>query len=71
MYLILFAYAYNRNINVPFFFQKIELPFLAAVQMTLHDRFTDNVETIYKLTIKFIIETLIEGFDEAEGKKSH
>ncbi|XP_058789424.1 neuroglobin-like [Phymastichus coffea] len=54
---------FNREL-----FWKIELPFLAAMQMTLHDRFTDNVENIYKLTIKFIIETLIEGFDEAQAK---
>ncbi|XP_011505552.1 PREDICTED: neuroglobin-like [Ceratosolen solmsi marchali] len=48
------------------YFWKIESPFLAAMQMTLHDRYTENVENIYKLTIKFIIQTLIDGFDEAK-----
>lgn len=32
--------------------------------MTLHDRYTENVENIYKLTIKLIIQSLIEGFDK-------
>lgn len=45
--------------------QKIESPFLAAVKKTLGDRYTENVENIYKLTIKFIIKTLIDGFDSA------
>ncbi|XP_063992952.1 neuroglobin-like [Diachasmimorpha longicaudata] len=49
------------------FFWKIEAPFLEAVSRTLGDRYTDNVETIYKLTIKFIIETLIVGYDKAAG----
>ncbi|KAH9640047.1 hypothetical protein HF086_017608 [Spodoptera exigua] len=47
--------------------QKIEAPFLAAVESTLGDRYTPNVESIYKITIKFILETLIEGY-EAAGK---
>lgn len=54
-------------IRLLFFFQKIETPFLAAMQMTLHDRYTENVENIYKLTIKFIIQTLIDGFDNAQN----
>ncbi|XP_033231911.1 neuroglobin-like [Belonocnema kinseyi] len=47
------------------YFWKIEAPFLEAVKMTLDDRYTENVENIYKLTIKFIIQTLIDGFDQA------
>lgn len=47
------------------FSQKIEAPFLAAVESTLGDRYTPNVENIYKITIKFILETLIEGFEKA------
>ncbi|KAF0771713.1 neuroglobin-like [Aphis craccivora] len=44
---------------------KIEVPFLEAVKTTLGDRFTENIETIYKITIKLIIETLIKGYTEA------
>lgn len=44
-------------------FQKIEKPFLEAVKMTLGDRYTDNVENIYKITIKLIIETLEKGYN--------
>lgn len=50
--------------------QKIEKPFLSAVQNTLGDRYTENVEGIYKLTIKFIIETLITGFESANSKST-
>lgn len=48
-------------------FQKIEKPFLEAVETTLGDRYTSNVENIYKITIKFIIETLVNGFDNANA----
>lgn len=58
--------------------QKIEKPFLAAVESTLGDRYTQNIENIYKVTIKFIIETLITGFESANknslpsaGQASH
>ncbi|KYN42104.1 hypothetical protein ALC56_03242 [Trachymyrmex septentrionalis] len=53
-----------------FYFQKIEKPFLDAVERTLEDRYSENVENIYKLTIKFIIETLIDGFDKAQSDKA-
>lgn len=53
-----------------FCLQRIETPFLEAVQMTLGDRYTQNVENIYKITIKFIIETLIKGFDNANNTKA-
>ncbi|CRL05080.1 CLUMA_CG018242, isoform A [Clunio marinus] len=52
-------------------FWKIEKPFLAAVSSTLGDRYTDNVEGIYKITIKFIIETLIEGFEKGQQRQNH
>lgn len=52
------------------YFWKIETPFLEAVRRTLDDRYTDNVESIYKLTIKFIIETLIDGYDKAQSSNS-
>ncbi|XP_024937161.1 myoglobin isoform X2 [Cephus cinctus] len=56
---------FNRS-----YFWKIEAPFLEAVKRTLEDRYTENVENIYKLTIKFIIETLIDGFDKAQNDKA-
>lgn len=49
------------------YFWKIEKPFLEAVETTLGDRYTSNVENIYKITIKFIIETLIKGYDNANA----
>jgi hypothetical protein len=53
-----------KLINSVMLFQRIEQPFLEAVQMTLGDRYTENVESIYKVTIKFIIETLVRGYEE-------
>lgn len=53
------------------YFQKIEKPFLAAVSSTLGDRYTENVEGIYKITIKFVIETLIEGFEKSRSNQNH
>ncbi|XP_077290994.1 neuroglobin-like [Arctopsyche grandis] len=46
------------------YFWRIEKPFLEAVEATLGDRYTPNVEGIYKITIKFIIETLIKGYEK-------
>jgi hypothetical protein len=51
--------------------QKIEQPFLAAVETTLGDRYTQNVEGIYKQTIKFIIETLVAGYNESAKNKNN
>lgn len=53
-----------------FYFQKIEKPFLSAVESTLGDRYTENVEGIYKLTIKFIIETLVTGFEKSANSSN-
>ena len=47
-----------------FYFQKIEEPFLLAVKETLGDRYSANMEHIYRKTIKFILDTLIEGFNK-------
>ena len=46
--------------------QKIRNPLLEAVKMTLGDRFTENIENIYKVSINLVIETLIEGYEKAE-----
>lgn len=48
------------------YFWKMEAPFLAAVKETLEDRYTENMETIYKITIHFILQTVIEGFEAAQ-----
>uniref|UniRef100_A0A146LSE7 Neuroglobin n=2 Tax=Lygus hesperus TaxID=30085 RepID=A0A146LSE7_LYGHE len=47
----------------PEYFWKIEEPFLDAVKTTLGDRYTENVETIYKITIKLMLETLVNGYN--------
>lgn len=49
------------------YFWRIEKPFLEAVKTTLGDRYTENVENIYNITIKFIIETLITGYNNANA----
>ncbi|CAG0883246.1 unnamed protein product [Cyprideis torosa] len=43
---------------------KIKAPFLLAVKETLQDRYTENMDCIYKKAIHFILETLQEGFDQ-------
>ncbi|XP_013773183.1 neuroglobin-like [Limulus polyphemus] len=53
------------------YFWNIEQPFLAAVQETLGDRYTANMENIYKITIHFILETIVKGFNlHDERRKS-
>ncbi|KAK7074044.1 hypothetical protein SK128_010114 [Halocaridina rubra] len=47
------------------YFWKIESPFLEAVRLTLGDRYTDNMDNIYRITIKFLIETVIRGYELA------
>ena len=44
--------------------QSIEKPFLDAVRETLEDRYTDNIENIYKITIKCILSLLVQGFEQ-------
>ena len=51
-----------------FFLQKIKGPFLESVKMTLGDRYTDNIENIYQVSINLIIETLIEGYEKGNNK---
>ncbi|XP_050700624.1 neuroglobin-like [Eriocheir sinensis] len=48
------------------YFWKIEHPFLEAVRLTLGDRYTDNMDNIYRITIKFLIETVVRGYEKAE-----
>ncbi|PZC84578.1 neuroglobin [Helicoverpa armigera] len=67
-------FAYIRHVGathhqVPGFkaenFWKIEQPFLQAAKTTLGDRYTPNIENIYKKTIKFILENLVKGYEES------
>lgn len=53
------------------YFWRIEKPFLAAVQETLGDRYTENMENIYKITIHFILETVIVGYDMGPDTKEN
>ncbi|KAK3787490.1 hypothetical protein RRG08_025752 [Elysia crispata] len=46
-------------------FMQIKEPFLEAVRVTLGDRYTDNMKTIYTIAITFILSTLVEGIKEA------
>ncbi|XP_076443112.1 myoglobin-like [Babylonia areolata] len=47
------------------YFWKIKDPFLEAVKTTLGDRYTENMETIYKVAITFVLQTLTESYDSA------
>jgi len=49
------------------FFWKIRGPFLEAVKVTLGDAYTENMDTIYKITIDFILQTLIDGFEKGSS----
>ncbi|XP_069190457.1 neuroglobin [Procambarus clarkii] len=51
------------------YFWKIEHPFLEAVRLTLGDRYTDNMDNIYRITIKFLLETVVKGYEMAEKKE--
>lgn len=55
----------KNNMNLISSFQKIEQPFLQAAKTTLGDRYTPNIENIYKITIKFILENLVKGYEES------
>ncbi|XP_002733371.1 globin-like [Saccoglossus kowalevskii] len=51
----------------PEFISDIEEPFLASVKQLLEDRYSEKIEEIYKLTIKFILEHFINGLKESVG----
>ncbi|XP_049875490.1 neuroglobin-like [Pectinophora gossypiella] len=72
-------FAYVRHVGathhqVPGFkaenFWKIEQPFLEAAKTTLGDRYTPNIENIYKITIRFILENLVIGYEESTAKQN-
>ncbi|KAK0410295.1 hypothetical protein QR680_005049 [Steinernema hermaphroditum] len=45
----------------PEFFWKIEAPFLYAVKEILQDRYTENMDQIYRVIIKIVLSTLEES----------
>ncbi|XP_048733660.1 neuroglobin-like isoform X2 [Ostrea edulis] len=45
-------------------FSRIEEPFLIAVKETLGDRYSVNMDNIYRKTVKFIIRELSQGFND-------
>jgi len=51
-------------------FQRIEEPFIKAVMLTLGDRYSDNMDVIYKILIKFILENLDKALREAMAAAS-
>lgn len=42
----------------------MERPFLEAVKEVLQDRYTENMENIYNIIIKLILQTVADGFDK-------
>lgn len=38
------------------------------MRVTLGDRYTENMQNIYSIAITFILQTLIDGIEEAFGK---
>lgn len=59
------------NNHFIYLFQKVEEPFLQAAKTTLGDRYTPNIENLYKLTIKFILENLVKGYEEGPVKSEN
>ena len=54
----------NWVLSFLFFEQKMEVPFLEAVKEVLQDRYTENMENIYKIIIKLILQTLVDGYEK-------
>lgn len=40
-------------------------PFLEAVKVTLGDRYTDNIRSVYGITITYILTTMVDGITDA------
>uniref|UniRef100_A0A1I7YAK6 GLOBIN domain-containing protein n=1 Tax=Steinernema glaseri TaxID=37863 RepID=A0A1I7YAK6_9BILA len=51
----------HRSHFRPEFFWKIEGPFLYAVKEILQDRYTENMDQIYRVIIKIVLSTLEES----------
>lgn len=48
-------------------FWRIKGPFLEAMSITLGDRYTPYMQTVYELTITFIIQNLLVGYSPEDG----
>ena len=49
-------------------FQYAEEPFLKTLKVTLDDRYTPQMDAIYVILAKYIIQTLIEGYNRPWGR---
>lgn len=45
-------------------FQYAEEPFLHALQTTLDERYTPQMDVIYRVIAQYIIQTLIDGYNK-------
>ena len=45
-------------------FQYAEEPFLLALQTTLDERYTPQMDVIYRVIAQYIIQTLIDGYNK-------
>uniref|UniRef100_A0A914VJJ8 Globin family profile domain-containing protein n=1 Tax=Plectus sambesii TaxID=2011161 RepID=A0A914VJJ8_9BILA len=48
---------------------KMEEPFLYAVKLTLDERYTDNMDAVYRIVIKLILETMEQACRKAANEK--
>ena len=39
------------------------------MKLTLDERYSENIEKVYKITIRFIIETVIQGYEMASDRE--
>ncbi len=45
----------------------MEEPFLYAVKITLDERYTENMDSIYKIIIHLILETMVKEAEKVTG----
>ena len=55
-------YCLNFKVNL---FQYAEEPLMESVRVTLDERFTPQMDVIYNVITKYIIQTLIDGYNQA------
>lgn len=58
-----FTEANNKSIIMNTF-QYAEEPFLNALQTTLDERYTPQMDVIYRVIAQYIIQTLIDGYNK-------
>ena len=46
-----------------FYFQHAEEPLLNAIKCTLDERYTQQMEVIYRVIVQFMIQTLVQGYN--------